>query len=80
MAGSVLIVTDSVGSSGMNSSPWVSLPRTASSLTQCTMVEDKVRCSQAVSCSQETDYDKLPMYSYFATAWFVMPGLVLRQA
>lgn len=55
MAESVLIVTDSVGRSGMDSSPWLSHPWKASTFTQDTMVQDRLRCSQVVSCSQETD-------------------------
>lgn len=68
MAGLVRNATDSVGRSGMDSSPWLSHPWTASSFTQQTIDKDKVRCTQVVSCSQETADNELPMYSYFAKA------------
>lgn len=81
MAGLVRNVTDSVGRSGMDSSSWLSHPWTASSFTQYTIDKDKVRCTQVVSCSQETTDDELPMYSYFSTAWIVMPDEIMsRQA
>lgn len=81
MAGLVRNATDSVGRSGMDSSSWLSRPWTASSFTQQTIDKGKVRCTQVVSCSQETTDNKLPMYSFFATAWIVMSDeIMLRQA
>lgn len=76
MTGMEMNVTDSVGRSEMDSSPWFSHPQRASSFTQYTIEEDKVRCTQAISCSQETIDDRLPMYSYFATVWCMMPEFV----
>lgn len=72
MAGLVRNVTDSVGRSGMDSSPWLSHPWTTSSFTQNTIDKDKVCCTQVVSCSQETTDDKLPMYVNFTKAWILM--------
>lgn len=68
MAGLARNVTDSAGRTGMDSFPRLSHPRTVYSFTQHTIGKDKVRCTVAVSCSQETTDKKLPMSSYFATA------------
>lgn len=62
-------VTDSVGRSEMDSSPWLSHLWMASSFTQYTIDEDKVHYSQAVSCSQGNADDRLPMYSNFANSF-----------
>lgn len=78
MVGLVRNVTDSVVRTGMDSSFGLSHPGTFSSFTQYTIDNDKVHCTQVVSCSQETSDDELPMYSYFATAWIVMPGSIFR--
>lgn len=71
-------VTDRVGRGDMDSCPWLSHPRMASLFTQYTIEEDKVRCSQVVSCSPGNTDDRLPMYSYFTTDSLVMPGLTSR--
>lgn len=76
MAGLVRNVTDSVGRSGMNLSPRLSRPWTTSLFTQYT----KTRCAalRRYPVLRKSE-NRLPVYSYFATAFIIMPVEMMWQ-